>query len=119
MATGISPSGIDLPSPSLRGEKVPVPVLARARGGNFSRPHPRAGINPRGDPRSLLYSSVQSKIAKFFSQLHSNGFGFKQELLNFLNRNKFVMRHTDTKQRGQRSFSFVALKTQKQHQEDK
>jgi hypothetical protein len=49
MATGNSPSGNGLPSPSPRGGKFPAPVPANARGERFLPiPVPERGIFPAG-----------------------------------------------------------------------
>jgi hypothetical protein len=60
----------------------------------FSRPRPRAGINPREDSSiqwKIVWAFLYKLIASdsdllFLYQLHSSGFGFKQELSNLLNK---------------------------------
>jgi hypothetical protein len=55
MATGISPSGNGFPSPSLRGQKFPVPVPVNAHGGAFSPiPVPVGEFIPVGNPAGNL-----------------------------------------------------------------
>jgi hypothetical protein len=55
MATGISPSGNGIPSPSPWGQKFPIPVPANAHGGAFSPiPVPVREFIPVGNPAGNL-----------------------------------------------------------------
>jgi len=77
MATGNFSSEVASPFPSPRGEKIPVPVSAKAHGDDFSPiPAPARGKIPVGDPRPRICSSP-------FRLIHHHSHEFIDTILEY------------------------------------
>jgi hypothetical protein len=71
MATGNSPSGIDRPSPSLRGQIFPAPAPAKTDGGQFdTAPVPAGDYIPDGVLVPANNVQATGSITQFMRQIY-------------------------------------------------